>query len=130
MKKITLVFIAVVMLAAGCGNKTPAAVSQESQEVRAQIQVSQKVEGQFSEKLFNFYEDENKTALDLLKTSYQVETKNFSGVGEFVESIAGTKADSKHFWEFIVNGKSSNIGAGSYKPQNGDKIEWKLTEIK
>jgi len=72
---------------------------------------------------------ETVTALDLLKSNYQVVTKTFSGLGEFVESINGIKPDSKHFWAFYVNGKSSNVGAGSYTVKDGDKLEWKLDEI-
>ena len=128
--KILLVALVLVLLAAGCNkaqvNKRPA----QEQTQRQQIQVIQKVESDFSDSLFNFYADENKTALDLLKTGHKVETKEFAGIGEFVESINGVKADNKHFWEFIVNGKSSNVGASSYEVKDGDKIEWKLSEIK
>ena len=65
----------------------------------------------------------------LLKTTHQVQTKEYAGIGEFVESIDGIKPDSNHFWAFYVNGKSFDVGASSYKPQNGDKIEWKLVKI-
>lgn len=138
-KKLLLSVITVALLAAGCNKTANQPVSKSvdqqgnqviEQPIRQQIQVVQKVEGQFGDKLFNFYADENKTALDLLNMSYKVETKKFSGIGEMVESIAGQKAGSKHFWEFFVNGKSSNVGAGSYKPANGDKLEWKFSEIK
>ena len=73
---------------------------------------------------------EGKNALELLKIAHKIETKNYPGVGEFVESIDGVKGDSKHFWEFFVNGKSSNVGAGSFITKNGDIIEWKLSELK
>ena len=71
------------------------------------------------------------TALDLLKSSHRVETKTFSGVGAYVVSVDGIKEDAgKNFWAFYVNGKQATVGAGDYKVQNGDKIEWKLEEIK
>ena len=78
-----------------------------------------------------YYGVDGKTALDLLKVLYpgQVQTKVYSGVGEFVESISGVTPDSKHFWEFFVNGKSSNVGASSYVTKTGDVLEWKLSEI-
>ncbi len=129
LRKLFLVLSVLFLLAAGCNNPRVSLQPVQEQTQRQQIQVTQKVATDFSDALFNFYADENKTALDLLKIGHKVETKTFSGIGEFVESINGTKAD-KHFWEFIVNGKSSNVGAGSYKPVNGDKIEWKLSEIK
>lgn len=69
-------------------------------------------------------------ALVALKMSHAVETKNYEGIGEMVLSIDGVKPDNKHFWAFYVNGKSSNVGASSYKLNNGDSLEWKLEEIK
>lgn len=47
----------------------------------------------------------------------------------FVTSINGRGADTKkhEFWEFLVNGKQAEIGAGSYKIQNFDNIVWKIS---
>ena len=119
-----------LLMAAGC-NRTPTSdLRPPTTETRQQIQVVQKVESDFSDSLFNFYADENKTALDLLKTGHKVGTKEFADIGEFVESINTVKPDKKHFWEFFVNGKPSSVGAGSYKPKDKDKLEWKLSEIK
>ena len=70
------------------------------------------------------------TALDLLKASHTIETKTFSGIGEYVTTIDGKKEDSKHFWALYVNGKQSQVGASDYKVKAGDKIEWKFEEIK
>lgn len=72
---------------------------------------------------------EGKSALELLKAKYQVQTKVYSGLGEFVESINGIKPDSAHFWEFYINGKSSTVGASSYVTKSEDNIEWKLSSI-
>lgn len=69
-------------------------------------------------------------ALALLKSTHTVTVKSYGSMGEFVTGIDGVTSDNKHFWEFFVNGKSSNVGASSYKLQSGDKIEWKLSEIK
>ena len=66
-------------------------------------------------------------AIDLLKLDHKIETQNYSGIGEFVQSIDGVQPDSKHYWEFFVNGQSSNVGASSYTLKNGDKIEWKIS---
>jgi hypothetical protein len=71
-----------------------------------------------------------KSALDLLKQSYQAETKDYSGLGEMVTSINGKAADSKHFWAFYINGQQSQQGASSYITKANDKITWKLEEIK
>ena len=77
------------------------------------------------------YEGKNdKTALELLKNKYQVETKDFSGMGEFVIAIDGVKSeDGKNFWAFYVDGEMAMEGAGTYKTKDGEKIEWRLDEI-
>ena len=71
---------------------------------------------------------EGETAEDLLQATHKVEVKTYS-FGDMVISIDGIKPDSKHFWAFLVNGAPSNVGAGSYKLKNGDKIEWQLSAI-
>ena len=72
--------------------------------------------------------EEGKTALDLTKQVAKVETKG-EGQNAFVNSINGKAANSvkKEFWELLVNGKPAEVGAGSYKIKNGDKIEWRIS---
>lgn len=93
------------------------------------IIVSQTVEGSKTNDPYIQILD-SATARDLLTVVYKVDFKNYGSIGDFVEKIDGVAPDSKHFWEFLVNGKSSNVGLSAYKLKNGDKIEWKLTEIK
>ncbi len=100
------------------------------------ISVEQSVEGAYvtvaGSKFTNvsYTVDVGITALDLLKISYKVTAKDYgAGMGEFVETIDGIKPDSQHFWAFYVNGKSSNVGASSYKLEANDNIEWKLEAI-
>jgi hypothetical protein len=54
-----------------------------------------------------------------------------SGAGEnaFVTAIAGRQADAaKHeFWELLVNGEQSQVGAGSYIIKDGDQIKWQIS---
>lgn len=69
------------------------------------------------------------TAQDSLTISHNVAYTNYGSMGIFVQSIDGITPDSKHFWEFFVNGKSSNVGASSYTLKDGDKIEWKVSTI-
>jgi HAMP domain-containing protein len=77
------------------------------------------------------YDGKNdKTALELLKDSHKVETKEYSGMGEFVTSIDGVAAeDGKNFWAFYVNGQMAAEGASTYKTKDGEKIEWRLDAI-
>lgn len=73
--------------------------------------------------------EDGKTALALLQEKATVE---ISGTGEmaFVTSINGYKPDvKKEYWSFYINGKASQVGAGSYQTKNTDLIEWKLEAI-
>ncbi len=146
--KLLLLSSVIVLVAASCGkqqdeNLQLVPIQKETQTVSPQttapsppdpkaqtqksagLSVQQTVAGKQTTNTFV----EGQTALDLLKVTYKIETKNFSGIGEFVESVDGVKPDSSHFWKFYVNGKSSNVGAGGYKLQNGDQIMWELAEI-
>lgn len=78
---------------------------------------------------FTYQGEDGKTALEILKTKYQVQTKEFPGAGEFVESINGTQPTDQEFWAFYVNGQTSNVGASSYATKSSDKIEWKIEKI-
>ncbi|HEX7543137.1 MAG TPA: DUF4430 domain-containing protein, partial [Patescibacteria group bacterium] len=68
-----------------------------------------------------------KTALDLTKEKAKVVTKG-EGVNAYVIEINGKLAEDskKEFWAFYVNDKIAEVGAGSYKLKDGDKIEWKI----
>lgn len=46
----------------------------------------------------------------------------------FVTAINGRKAlpEAHEFWEFLVNGKQAEVGAGTYIVQPGDTIVWRL----
>ena len=72
---------------------------------------------------------EGNTALAILKTAYNVQTKTFDGIGEMVTGINGVEPDSKQFWAFYVNGKQAEVGAGQYQTKDGDTISWKLDAI-
>ncbi|MEK6942002.1 MAG: DUF4430 domain-containing protein, partial [archaeon] len=67
----------------------------------------------FSVKVFNGTEplvdkriavEKGTNALEALKQATGVETQSAS-FGEFVTSLAGMKADSKHYWALYVGGK-------------------------
>jgi hypothetical protein len=113
------------LLALSCN---PAPTLQTKQQ--GVVQVTQTVAGQKQNETLQFSTTAPKTALDLLRSSYQVQTKDFGpGLGEFVEAIGNVKPASNEFWAFYVNGQFSNIGASSYTPQDGDKLEWRLETI-
>lgn len=124
-QKILIALGSVALLAVSC-NPVPAQRATEQTTVR----VTQSVQGQKQDETLEFSVSEPKTAMDLLKGSYEISAKDFGpGLGEFVEGIAGLKAGGDEFWSFYVNGKSSNVGAASYTPIEGDSLEWKLEKI-
>lgn len=51
-------------------------------------------------------------------------------VNVFVTSINGRSADNskREFWELIVNGLQSEVGAGTYIIKEGDQIEWHINK--
>ena len=53
-----------------------------------------------------------------LYKSYYVE-----GINQLYEFDCGKNSG----WMYSVNGEFPNYGASSYKPKDGDKIEWKYT---
>ena len=67
------------------------------------------------------------TALDLLRKTATIETKG-EGANAFVTTINGRAADSskKEYWAFYIDGKLAEVGAGSYKLKDKDKLKWKL----
>lgn len=68
-------------------------------------------------------------ALTTLKSLTDVSVQE-SAYGEFVTGINGVEADSStNFWGFYVNGEMATVGAGEYVAEEGDQIEWQLTEL-
>lgn len=119
--KLVLLLSALALVAVGCDfkNATNQISNINTQSIQSQTEQSILYSG-----------IEGRSALELLKEKYPVKTKNYDGIGEFVESINGKTPDANHFWAFYVNGQSSSIGAGQYITKAGDSIEWKLEEIK
>lgn len=50
------------------------------------------------------------------------------GSNAFITAINDREASSekKEFWKLIINGKDSEVGAGSYKVKEGDTISWEI----
>lgn len=66
------------------------------------------------------------TALAELKQVAHVSTQS-SSYGEFVTAINNVAGGTNNtYWDYYINGKLANVGAGSYKLAGGEKVEWKL----
>ncbi|MCH7604849.1 DUF4430 domain-containing protein [Patescibacteria group bacterium] len=72
------------------------------------------------------------TVLDLLyamekRRGIALETRNFLGLGMFIEAIHGVRNTNNFYWQYWVNGKYAEIGAGQYVLQDRDEVLWKRT---
>lgn len=138
LQKNWIIGIAVVAVVLIGGVYLVSSNNQSTQETSTQEEKVEKVEasigiryGEDQVDAFGGVEiEEGKTALDLTKKVVEVET---SGEGEmaFVTKIKNREADSSNneFWELLINGESSQVGAGSYKVKDGDKIDWKISKF-
>ena len=50
-------------------------------------------------------------------------------LGYFITAFNGISADANQYFEFRVNGVSSNIGVSGYKCNDGDKLDFVLTSF-
>lgn len=72
------------------------------------------------------------TVFDVLKAlerryGIPLETRNFPGIGVFIEAIHGVHNSNTSYWQFWVNGEYAQVGAAQYVLQDGDKVLWKRT---
>ncbi len=123
-KKINFVLIAITLslVAAGCVKQE---TTQQSQNTDSIITGTDQTKTSY----YKIDGVEGKTAMEALQAKYKVETKEFPGLGLFVQGIEGVTPDSSHYWAFYVNGKPSNVGASQYVAKKGDVIEFKLEQI-
>ena len=71
---------------------------------------------------------DGKTAIDLLKASYDIKTED-SSMGAFVTSIDNTANTKDTFWMFYVNNELASTSADKFQTKNGDKIEWRFEKL-
>lgn len=129
--KIILPLLVILLLSLGLfklkGNFNVASVQDKKtiQELTATLAIDNGKEV----KSFNVSQYIGKTALEATQgmVGKNIEI-NGKGEGAFVTSMEGVAADPKkhEFWELLVNGKSAQVGAGSYIVQNGDLIQWHI----
>jgi hypothetical protein len=112
-------------------NQTTTQQSEKSQNTKQEAKTEQQAKLTSSEegKKVSYEGQDGQTALAVLKSLAEVETKQ-SNYGEFVVAINGVKADgTTQFWAFYVNGKLADEGAGTYSTKDGDKIEWRVEDV-
>lgn len=70
------------------------------------------------------------TSLQQLKDAVKDVTTKASQYGEYVDAIDGHKGgDEGKYWSFYINGKMSDVGAGSYVQKGGEQIVWKFQKL-
>lgn len=106
----------------------PSNQPQESTIKETTLKASVKINYDTRENLYSDIEiNEGQTALDITQ-----KVASISAIGEgataYVTSINGRAADKgkKEFWEMLINNQSSQVGAGSYKVRDNDKIDWRI----
>lgn len=130
---VAVAILVLVILAAGLItlNQQPKETNSENSPV-ASDQVSQAIGVEIkADAAAKNYQVENavgKTALDVTKMATSDVQMTGEGANAFITGINGRVADvNKHeFWNLIINGKSSDVGAGSYIIKAGDKITWEI----
>jgi hypothetical protein len=127
-----IVLLAVAALAAfgiwyfnyGSSSNTETVTTNQPEQVESLVTVSE------DGKTVSYEGVEGENALSLLKNYTNVETEEFTGIGEYVVSINGVQADSNsNFWAFYVDDAQAQVGAGDYITKAGEKIEWRLEDV-
>lgn len=101
-----------------------ATIATEDKEVVVTLIVKDGV----AEKKYELTEGVGKTALEITEENATNVKMSGEGANAFVTGINGTDADSKknEFWKLVINGKDSEVGAGSYTIAKGDIITWEI----
>jgi len=66
------------------------------------------------------------------KKPFAFTSKEYAGLGHFVESINGIKNNPQEnkYWIYYINGQSAPVGISQYVLKKGDVIEWKFENSK
>ncbi len=76
---------------------------------------------------------QGQTAWDAVSATVGLSNLKYTDYGKdmgiFITGFNGINADSSHYFEFKVNGVSSNTGVSNYKCNDGDKLDFVLTSF-
>lgn len=67
------------------------------------------------------------SAFSALNSSFSVEYKSSSS-GIFVTSIDDLEQNESHYWMYVVNGESPDVGSGQFLLEDGDQISFRFME--
>ncbi|HUC88704.1 MAG TPA: DUF4430 domain-containing protein [Candidatus Paceibacterota bacterium] len=57
-------------------------------------------------------------------SNFTFHTKEYSGLGNFIDDINGSKGTPGNYWIYYVNNKEAPIGISKYVLKSGDVISW------
>lgn len=132
-KNIVLVIIAALMILGGgflyldqnrVSETKKTTVTEQKKAVATNVSI--KADGQ--EKKYEVENSVGKTALEVTKNATSDVKMTGEGENAFITAINGREASStkKEFWKLVINGKDSEVGAGSYTVKEGDSVGWEI----
>lgn len=97
------------------------------------IQIAVDYAGKKSNDSYSVAIDPGQTAWDAVVAAIGIGNISYTDyggdLGYFITAFNGISADSNQYFEFRVNGVSSNIGVSGYKCNDGDKLDFVLTSF-
>jgi hypothetical protein len=71
--------------------------------------------------------DNGSTVFDVLNDSFDIEFKEYSGLGKLVTGIDGVQQNSTHYWLYYVNNEFAQVAADKYILDKDSSILFKFT---
>lgn len=63
------------------------------------------------------------------ENKFSFNSKNYPGLGNFIDEINGIKGTPGKYWIYYVNNKKVSVGASKYILKPGDTVTWKQEGI-
>jgi hypothetical protein len=68
------------------------------------------------------------SALDAMRSTVSIETKEFDGLGTFVVRLCGVEPAKGKFWSPAVDGEKSKTGIGRIVLEKDTKLSWTIKD--
>jgi hypothetical protein len=70
------------------------------------------------------------SALEAMRATVAMQTKEFQGLGQFVTSLCGVEPAKGKFWSPEVDGERSQVGIAQIKIEKDTRLAWKTRDAK
>jgi hypothetical protein len=88
------------------------------------------------DKIYKVSISEGATVYDVMNILQNIKENNFSfiskeysGLGTFIDEINGIKGVSGKYWVYSVNGEKASVSVSKYILKNGDNVLWEQKEF-